>query len=64
MAYIYKKSALLLKNLFEHQVKPEFVYEFEWEENCLAIWSNYAVLHRPVNNFTGVDRVMHRITIQ
>ena len=59
-----KESALLLKHLFEHQVKPEFVYEFEWEENCLAIWSNDTMLHSPVNDFTGVDRVMHRITIK
>ena len=59
-----KESASLLKYLFKHQVKPEFVYEFEWEENCLALWSNYAVLHSPVNNFKGVDRVMHRITVQ
>ena len=59
-----KESASLLKYLFKHQVKSEFVYGFEWEENCLALWSNYAVLHSPVNDFTGVDRVMHRITIQ
>ena len=59
-----KESKLLLKYLFEHQVKPEFVYEFEWEENCLAIWSNNIVLHSPVNDFKGVDRVMHRITVQ
>ena len=59
-----KESASLLKYLFEHQVKPEFVYGFEWEPNCLALWSNYTVLHSPVNDFTGVDRVMHRITIQ
>ena len=59
-----KESASLLKYLFEHQVKPEFVYGFEWEPNCLALWSNYTVLHSPVNDFTGVDRVMHRITMQ
>jgi len=59
-----KEGTSLLKYLFKHQVKPEFVYGFEWEENCLAIWSNYSVLHSPVNDFTGLDRVMHRITIQ
>ena len=59
-----KERASLLKYLFKHQVKPEFVYRFEWEKNCLALWSNYTVLHSPVNDFTGVDRVMHRITIQ
>ena len=45
-------------------LKSKFIYSFEWEPNCLALWSNYAVLHSPVNDFTGVDRVMHRITIQ
>ncbi len=59
-----KESISLLNYLFKHQVKPEFVYEFEWEPNCLALWSNQAVLHSPVNDFFGVDRVMHRITIQ
>ena len=57
-------SESLLRYLFRHQVKSEFVYAFEWEPNCLAIWSNYAVLHSPVNDFIGVDRLMHRITIQ
>jgi len=59
-----KESKSLLKYLIEHQVKPEFIYSFEWEPNCLAIWSNYSVLHSPVNDFTGEDRIMHRITIE
>ena len=59
-----EESKNLLKYLFEHQSKPEFVYGFEWEPNCLAIWSNHVMLHNPVNDFTGVHRIMHRITIQ
>jgi taurine dioxygenase len=59
-----EESKKLLNYLFEHQSKPEFVYGFEWEPNCLAIWSNHVMLHNPVNDFTGVHRVMHRITIQ
>ena len=43
--------------------KDEFIYGFEWEPNCLALWSNYSVLHNPVNDFNA-HRVMHRITIQ
>jgi len=58
------ESKKLLNYLFEHQSKPEFVYGFEWEPHCLAIWSNHVMLHNPVNDFTGVHRVMHRITIQ
>ena len=59
-----EESKKLLNYLFKHQSKPEFVYGFEWEPNCLAIWSNHVMLHNPVNDFTGIHRVMHRITIQ
>ena len=59
-----KESSTLLKYLFKHQTKPHFVYSFEWEPNSLALWSNHAVLHNPVNDFTGSERLMHRITIQ
>ena len=53
----------LLNYLFEHQIKSEFIYSFEWEPNCIAIWNNHAILHNPVNDFNE-HRVMHRITIQ
>ena len=52
-----------MQKLIDHQTKDEFIYGFEWEPNCLALWSNYAVLHNPVNDF-NIHRVMHRITIQ
>jgi taurine dioxygenase len=57
------ESSKLLKFLFAHQIKDEFIYSFAWEPNCLAIWDNYAILHNPVNDFDS-HRVMHRITIQ
>ena len=57
------ESKNLMKALVEHQTKDEFIYGFEWEPNCLALWSNYSVLHNPVNDFNA-HRVMHRITIQ
>tara|TARA_B100000963_G_C22633451_1_gene676238 strand:+ start:1908 stop:2708 length:801 start_codon:yes stop_codon:yes gene_type:complete len=57
------ESSELLNYLFKHQVKPEFIYSFEWEPHCMAIWNNHAVLHNPVNDFDE-HRIMHRITIQ
>lgn len=57
------ESQKLLKYLFKHQVKPEFIYSFEWEPNCIALWNNHAILHNPVNDFND-HRIMHRITIQ
>lgn len=58
-----QESKNLMQQLIDHQTKDEFIYGFEWEPNCLALWSNYAVLHNPVNDFNA-HRVMHRITIQ
>ena len=57
------ESKELLGYLFEHQVKNDFTYSFEWDKDCLALWNNHAVLHNPTNDFNG-HRVMHRITIQ
>ena len=58
-----EESKKLLNYLFKHQIKPEFIYSFEWEPNCIAIWNNHAVLHNPTNDFNE-HRVMHRITIK
>ena len=58
-----KESSEILDYLFKHQIKSEFIYSFEWEPNCMAIWNNHAVLHNPVNDFDE-HRVMYRITIQ
>lgn len=59
-----KESNLLLKCLFKHQTKKKFIYSFKWSLNSLALWANQAVLHNPVNDFIGSERIMHRITIK
>jgi len=48
--------------LFNHQVKNSFRFSFEWEPKSLAIWDNRSILHR-ATSVTGVDRILHRITI-
>ncbi len=58
-----EESKELLAYLFSHQVKSDFIYSFEWDPNCIAIWNNHAILHNPVNDFDE-HRVMHRITIK
>ena len=52
----------LKKFLFNHQIKKEFVFSFEWEKNSIAIWDNWSILHQ-ATPFSG-NRVMHRITVQ
>ncbi len=63
VGYDEKESKELLTYLYQHQIKSNFVYNFEWEPNCLAIWANGCILHNPINDYDE-HRVMHRITVQ
>jgi taurine dioxygenase len=57
-------SALLLADLFHHQVRPEFTCRVRWAPGTLAIWDNRSLLHFPINDYDGQRRVMHRITLR
>ncbi len=54
----------ILDFLFDHQVKPEFVYTHKWKDGDLVIWDNRAVLHRGAGGYTYPDvRTMHRTVV-
>jgi taurine dioxygenase len=59
-----EESAPLLVELFEHQVRPEFICRVRWAPGTLAIWDNRSLLHFPINDYDGQRRVMHRITLK
>lgn len=54
----------ILKFLFLHQIKYDFIYRFKWEKGSLAIWDNRCVMHNPINDYQGSRRLMHRITFE
>jgi taurine dioxygenase len=58
-----EESRPLLEFLFQHQVRPELTARFRWTVGALALWDNRCVLHNPVNDYHGHQRVMHRITL-
>ena len=58
-----QESQSLLNYLFEHQVRPEFTCRFCWGQGSLALWDNRCAQHNPVNDYHGVRRMMHRITL-
>jgi taurine dioxygenase len=58
-----EESAPLLSFLFEHQTKPEFTCRFQWRVGSLAFWDNRCTQHNPINDYHGLRRVMHRITL-
>lgn len=57
------ESAPLLNYLYEHAASPAFCCRFTWNNGSLAFWDNRATWHYAINDYSGVRRLMHRITI-
>ena len=58
-----EESRRLLDFLFAHQVRPEFTCRFRWQPGSMAFWDNRCAQHNPVNDYQGIRRVMHRVTL-
>jgi taurine dioxygenase len=58
-----RESLPLLRYLFEHGGKAEFVTRFRWEPGSIAFWDNRQVWHMAVNDYHGMRRVMNRILL-
>ena len=57
------ESTPILKELFAHQSKPEFVYRHKWSPNMLIMWDNRCVIHAATGGYQGHKRLLHRITV-
>ncbi len=53
----------LLKDLFAHQVRDEFVYRHRWSQGMLLLWDNRCVVHAATGGYQGHARLLHRITV-
>jgi taurine dioxygenase len=53
----------LLAFLFDHQERPEFVYEHVWRAGDLVIWDNRCTLHARTDFSPNERRLMRRVTI-
>lgn len=58
-----KESSAILRFLFEHVTKPEFVVRWSWTPGSVAFWDNRVTQHYAVNDYLPHRRVMHRATI-
>lgn len=53
----------LLKELFDHQARPEFVYRHVWQQGTLLLWDNRCLVHAATGGYQGHRRLLHRITV-
>ena len=57
-----EENFTLLKFLYDHMVKEEFIYRHAWEENMLVLWDNRSTMHFAEGGYDGHLRLMHRTT--
>ena len=54
----------LLRLLYDHMTRPEFVVRYHWSRDTLAMWDNRATMHFGIYDYEGDERVMHRVTLR
>ncbi len=59
-----EESDEILAQLFEHQKRPEFVYEHEWKVGDLVMWDNRCTNHARTDFPRDERRMLRRLTIQ
>ena len=59
-----EESRPLLEYLYNHMIRAEYVYRFQWNRGDIAIWDNRATLHMATNDYHGYRRLMHRVTVE
>lgn len=60
-----QESASLLRELWDHMRRPEFVYSHSWEAGDLVIWDNAATQHRATGDYAlPMRRLMNRVATE
>ena len=58
------ESKPLLDYLDQHATLMEHTTLVKWAEGSIAIWDNRCTWHYALNDYHGVRREMHRITLE
>lgn len=56
-------SHLLLHLFHEHATRPENTFRWHWSQGDVVIWDNRATLHRAVDDYDDLPRIVHRVTL-
>jgi taurine dioxygenase len=58
-----QESEELLNRLFDHQERPEFIYEHVWRPGDIVMWDNRCTLHARTDFSADERRLLRRVTI-
>jgi taurine dioxygenase len=59
-----RESEETLAFLFEHQLRPEFRYQFNWEEGDVLMWEDIGTIHRALADYRADEpRMMLRCQV-
>jgi alpha-ketoglutarate-dependent 2,4-dichlorophenoxyacetate dioxygenase len=55
-----ERGTELLRTLYSHALKPEFIYSHTWTSGDVLVWDNTSLMHRAVDVPTDTLRVLYR----
>ena len=58
-----EEATPILKELYIHQARPEYLYRHKWSPGMLLMWDNRSVIHAATGGYEGHRRLLHRITV-
>ncbi|MCC8951697.1 TauD/TfdA family dioxygenase [Bradyrhizobium sp. Arg62] len=58
-----EESRHLLKQLWDHTTKPEFVWEQQWQQGDVIIWDNRCLIHARGSITSDAPRTLRRVTV-
>lgn len=59
-----KDSDVLLNELIDAVVQPQFIYEHDWATNDIVLWDNYRMMHAAAGHPLDVLRIARRSTLR
>lgn len=57
------EAQAVLRELYAHQGRDQFVYRHRWQTNMLLMWDNRCLVHAATGGYAGHRRLLHRITV-
>jgi taurine dioxygenase len=63
IGFSHTDSKLLLHLFHEHATRPENTFRWRWSQGDVVIWDNRATLHRAVDDYDDLPRIVHRTTL-